>query len=224
MISDLIKKFDTFELVRDQIAGILVGESASQMALAPGFVPPQDPELWRLLVFRERSLPWEDYLGEQPAVMAPIVNVWFDSEGFDQSQGNVVEQQQARGVFNVDCYGYGVARSVAGGGQLTADQAAALEAQRCFRLVRNILMAAEYTYLGLRGLVGRRWPGDVQTLQPDQGGRPVTRVSALRFPLRVDYLEGAAQIPGEVLEAVFLRVTESTVTGQLLLEAEFPAT
>ena len=60
MISELIDKQDNFEIVRDQIAAILVNEVASQMALATAEA--KDPEDWNLQIFTERSNPWEKWL------------------------------------------------------------------------------------------------------------------------------------------------------------------
>jgi hypothetical protein len=221
-IDGLILKQDNFEIVRDQICGILRAEVISQMAFAPLYVPPQDPELWNLLVYRERALPWERYLAVEtpPDILTPIINVVWDSQAFDAKASDVVRKQATDTTYHIDCYGFAIARDVAGGGHEVADKSAALEAQRAYRLCRNILMSAEYVHLGLTGLVSQRFPKEAQALQPEETTRSIVRVSAVRFPLEVRFPETAPQISGMDLESVLVTIKEDS-TGQVLLEAEF---
>jgi hypothetical protein len=218
----LIDKQDTSELVRDQIAAILLVESQSQMALATA--AGKDPELWRLRVFSERSNPWADFIdapdnGTEDA--APIVNVAFDNETFDGAASNVVERQKAVATFNVDVYGYGKSASQTVG-HVVGDAKAAFEAQRGMRLVRNILMAGEHTYLGMRGVVWRRFPQSITAFQPKVDKRPVQNIVAMRLGLEVQFNEFSPQVTGETLELVSLRVNRDVESGELLMLADFP--
>lgn len=222
-IAELVEKTDNFELVRDQIAAILLVESAEQMGLAAE--AHKDPELWRLRVFTERSNPWDEFSSspDRRAIeaTAPIVNVCFDSCSFDRSASNVVERQRAVGVYHIDCYGYGLSADDGGSGHVPGDEGAALEAHRAVRLVRNILMAGAYTYLGMRGVVGRRFPESIQIFQPQIDGRTVQHVVAARITLQVEFNELSPQVQGQSLELVSLSVVRAE-TGELFLRADFP--
>jgi hypothetical protein len=217
MIDALINKTDTSELIRDKIADILVTESASQIALATLEGEP-DPNLWALRVFTERANPFEEFLNEDPYA-TPLVNVWFDSATFDMARGNVVERQMADGVFNVDCYGYAVSRETETG-HAPGDRDAAMEAQRAARLVRNIIMAATYTYLGMRGLVGRRWISSIKAFQPAFDSPHVAHVVGVRVSLAIVYNELAPQVTGEPLERVTI-TTKRAENGAVLMVSDF---
>lgn len=224
MSLELIDKFDSFELVRDQIAAILVTETANQMTLAAA--ASEDPELWRLQVFVERSNNWEQWLDPQDEVApddAPIVNVWYDSSSFDGAASSVMERQKTTGIFNIDIYGLGVARDVPAGGHEPGDLQAILNCQRATRLVRNILMAAENTYLQARGLVWSRWPQSVNAFQPQLDGRSVQQVAGYRMALRVVFNEYSPQIAAEVLELLTVRV-KRVEDGQIVINADYDYT
>lgn len=217
MITELIDKQDSFEIIRDQIAAILVTEVANQMQLATD--GGKDPNDWKLRVFKERSNPWEQLLNEQ-ADRSPIVNVWFDNTNFDPGAGSTVERQKTEGVFNIDCYGYGLSEDEPGGGHKPGDREAALEVHKAIRLVRNILMAASYTYLGLRGLVWQRWPQSITVFQPQLDGRQMQQIVGARVAFRVVFNEFSPQVTPETLELLSVTVDESE-TGELLVNADY---
>jgi hypothetical protein len=200
---------DNVELIRDQIAAILTLEFAHQATLGLDPVP---------RVFLERSSPW-GVLNEDPPNERPIVNVWFDAETFDGSASNVVARQKVDATFNIDAYGFGTAR-VDGAGQRTADELAALACQRAMRLVRQVLMAAPYTYLGMRGVVWRRWPVTISMFQPTIDARPDRHVVAGRLALAVQFNEFSPQITGEPLESIHIEVVRSE-SGELYLTAQY---
>lgn len=223
MIDALIDKQDSFEIIRTQIAAILATEVANQMALAT--VGGKDPDEWKLRIYEERSNPWEQWLGNSPADTSPIVNVWYENSTFDLGAGSTVERQKATGLFNVDCYGYGVSQDDGGTGHLPGDREAALAVQKAVRLVRNILMAGTYTYLSLRGLVWRRWPQDVTIFQPqdisnNQSIANVQKIVGARLVLQVTFNELSPQVPFETLELVEVDV-KRTEDGQIIAETGY---
>jgi len=220
MIQTLIDKQDTFEIVRDQIAAILAAEVVSQKALA--ITAGKDPALWDFKVYAERSNPWEAYLNDI-AEQTPLVNVWYDSSNFSESTSNIVEKQATDGIFNIDCYGVANSSDNPGGGHNPGDQAAAFAVQRVLRLVRNILMSAEYTYLGLRGLVWQRWPQTITMFQPQQDRGSVRPVIAARVGFRVKFNEFSPQISGDMLELVSASV-KRTEDGEILFDADYDYT
>jgi hypothetical protein len=220
MIPALIDKQDTFEVVRDQIAAILATEVASQMALATAAA--KDPDDWKLRIFSERSNPWEQLLNEQTD-RSPIVNVWYDNSGFNQSASNVVERQATEAVYNIDCYGYGMSSDDPTGGHAPGDKEAAFEVQKALRLVRNILMAGEYTYLGLRGTVWQRWTQSITVFQPQLDGRQVQQIVGARVAFRVTFNEFSPQVAQNVLELVSTNV-KRTEDGEIAINADYDYT
>jgi len=222
MIQNLIDKQDSFEIIRDQIAAILVTEVAEQMALATAAT--KDPDDWKMRIFTERSNPWEEWLNVEVATdRSPIVNVWYDNSNFDPGASNIVERQATEAIFNIDCYGYGVSEDVVAGGHKPGDKEAALEVQKALRLVRNILMAAEYTYLGLRGLVWQRWPQSINVFQPPIDGRQAQQIVGARIAFRVKFNEFSPQFDLNTLELVSIDVLR-TEDGEIVLEADYDYT
>lgn len=218
-ISTLIDKQDTFEIIRDQIAAILAIEVASQMALAGAAAAD-----YKLRIFSERSNPWSEFQNLIPGDTSPLVNITYDSSSFDGNAGNIMETQKTTGVYNIDCYGLGISADVPGGGQIAGDKRAALEVQRALRLVRNILMAAEYTYLQLpRGVVWRRWITSVNTFQPQIDNQAAQNVVGARLALQVIFAETSPQIVPVELELLATEV-QSAANGEILATALFDYT
>lgn len=222
-IDALIDKKDAFELIGDQIAAILVTEVASQQALALAQDPPRDPSEWGLRVFVDRSNPLDEF-NDAPASSTPIVNVSLDNVSYDMHNGNVVERQKATATYNIDVYGYGVSTSTSGGHD-PSDYASSFRCQRAVRLVRNILMAATYTYLGTPRkadqYVWRRWIQSIQIFQPQETDRALQGISAARIAFQVEFNETSPQVTGAPLEAIVATV-KRTETGQVLLVAQYP--
>lgn len=224
-ISHLIDKRDTFEIVRDELAAILVTEASRQVELAGD--AGRSPDGWRLRVFLERSNPWEEF--QDPAAVdddtpapfvPPIVNVTFDSASFDFGASNTVERQKASATYNIDCYGYGVATDDPGGGHVPGDAKAALDCHRAVRLVRNILMSGPYTYLGMRGTVWRRSIQSITAFKPSADEQPVQQVAAARLVVQVEFNEFAPQYEGQPLELVSLTVKRAE-SGEIYLTANY---
>jgi len=225
-IDSLIDKQDNSEVIRDQIAAILLCDVAEQMNLAG--LAGKDPEKWNLQIYTEATDPYEKWLniGEDENFdfssldKSPIVNVWFQSEDFEMAASNVVENQKANGTFNIDVYALGINESDGGTGQISGDKAAALEAQRAMRLVRNILMGGVNTYLQLRKTVWRRWTRNIEFFQPQLGQTNVQQVVAGRLSLGVEYSEFAPQITPVNLEEVGIKVRRAE-DGEVVLEADY---
>jgi hypothetical protein len=210
-ILTLIDKVDNVELVRDQIAAVLLVESASQQQLASDIE--KDSRLWALRVFTEASNPWEQFRkapdgekGEEPADYTPIVNVWFDQAATDRSSSSQVNRKKVDATFQIDCYGYGISRSD-GGGQAAGDTGAALEAQRAARLVRNILESAHYVNLGLVKLVGDRVVQSIQSMQLPQGSQQAQHVVCVRLTLNASFNEFSPQYDGQPFEGATITIT-----------------
>lgn len=218
----LIDKLDEFEVVRDQIAAILVNEVANQKLLAAA--ASQDPALWDLKVYSERSNPWERWIDPDNSDDVPIVNVRYDDTTFVPGGSNIMERQKGEATYHIDVFARGAAADdELGPGHQPGDLAAALTCHRALRLVRNILMAAENTYLQLRTRVGRRWIQSVTVFQPQIDNRAVEQVVGARITLRVDINEFSPQTQPETLELLSATVRR-TEDGQIVLVAEYDYT
>ena len=90
-------------------------------------------------------------------------------------------------------------------------------------LVRNILMSAQYTYLGLRGLVWKRWPQSITVFQPQIEGQAVQNIRGARLAFEVGFNEFSPQYQPEVLELLSVNV-ERSETGEILLQADYDYT
>ena len=221
MTLELIDKQDNVEVIRDQIAAILATEAASQQRLATA-AGKLNPEEWALRVFQERSNVWQEFpIDEQNCV--PLVNVWWDNSTFDASKSNIMERQKSDALINIDCYGYGVSRDDPSGGHVPGDKDAAHAAQRAIRLVRNILFAAEYTYLGLQGLVWQRWVESINIFQPQQEETNASHVVGARLALRVGFNEFSPQVQPDTLELLSVTVFR-TEDNEVLVEADYDYT
>lgn len=212
LIDSLLAAADGVELVRDQIAAILAVEIAGQAALGldPALVP---------RVFRERSNPWGQ-LHEAPVDERPIINVCFDSSSFDGAASNVTERQKCDGTFNVDVYAFATSATDGATGHEPGDELAALTCHRTLRLARQILMSSHYTYLGLRGLVWKRWPQAITVFRPPTDDRGAQNVVAGRLALVVQFNELAPQFVGEPLETLGLEIKRRE-TGEIYASAEY---
>jgi len=222
-IATLIDKQDNVEIIRAKLGQILLAEVAAQKALA--IAATENPVLWNLRVFLDRTNPWNEFLQapDQDVVDAtPIANIHFDSSAVDGRASNVVTNQTYDGVFNIDVYGYGVS-SYAATGHTAGDYKASSEAHRGCRLVRNILMAAEYTYLDLPGTVTKRMVQTIDAFRPPLDEKAATQVHAQRLRLGVRYYEEAPIAAGAPLEQIGVEVLRKE-TGEIYLTAEYDVT
>lgn len=219
----LINKRDGFELVRDQIALLLAENVAAQkiLAVADG----ENPALWDMLIFTERSQPWEVYLNEPPPNPAPpIVNVWYNSGSFPRDLGDPIKRQVHSAVYHIDVLGFASATVDRDDAtkQLPADREATFAAQRGVRLTRNILMSAANAYLQLRGFVwGSRWVDSITAFQPNLDDNAALRAIGMRLSLSVSFNETAPQVDATVLLDEIQVDVHRTGDGMIIAEADF---
>jgi hypothetical protein len=222
MTLPLIDKQDSFEIIRDAIAVILATETAGQQAAATA--AGKDPELWKFRVYTERANPWGQYIAQPLVDKSPIVDVWFNTGTASRGKSSGRQRQHFDGVFHIDCYGYGESADDPGGGHLPGDREAAYNSHRAARLVRNILMAGDYEWLGLRGLVGQRWVETITSFQPQQGERATQNILATRIALAASYNETTA--PGDesnLLEYVSVGIKRAS-DGEVLATVDIDYT
>lgn len=203
LITELIDKQDTNEIVRDQIAAILALEIANQktLALSNG----KNPQDYGFDVYLERLRPFltlteNEYGHENGEVKNGLVNVSFDNDMFDNKSSDTVGYQKAKGTFYIDCYAH-INRNYNSAG----DEATSKEADRIARLVRNIIMSGIYTYLGLRKTVTKRYIVRREKFVPsDREGQFFENIVATRITLEVEYIEYSPQQAGVDLELIIV--------------------
>ncbi len=214
---------DNFEVVRDQIAGLIKANADEQVILAAA---EPDPSLWELRVFTERSNAWEQFVNidvnDAAANFSPIVNVWFDRSQFPGATGNTVDYQRSSSTFNIDIVGFASSADDGGTGQIPGDQEAALVNQRGIRFVRRILMAAENRHLQLdRTVVGNRWIQSITSFQPQLDSNPAQQIVGSRIAFTVEFLEFAPSADlSNLLEEIRIDV-HRTEDGEIVLQQQF---
>lgn len=227
MTIPLIDKFDNFEVVDLQIAAILAQETIDQQALA--LAAAEDPDLWRFDVFSEKMNPFEVFQDDKEAF--PVVNVWYDSSNFNPKDGDPVTRQKDDATYNIDVYAAAPATDDPTGGHNPVDQSSVLALHRIVRLVRNIIMHPDNTYLQLTqtvgsrtgNLVGRRWIQSKEVFQPQIGDRPVQGVIACRIVLSVSFPEIPVNASFDTIEVIGI-TAKRAVDGKVILEADFDTT
>ena len=220
MTIPLIDKQDNFEIVDLQIAAILAQATIDQQALAVTAGKP-DPSLWAFNVFSERMNPFEVFQDNPEA--APIVNVWYDTSNFNPKDGDVVSRQKDDAIFNMDVYAAEPASDNVAGGYNPVDLTTVLTLHRIVRLVRNIIMHPDNTYLQLRGTVWKRWVNSKEIFQPQIGDRPVQGVIACRIPLSASFNEIPVVESFDTIEVVGVTAKRAE-DGKVILEADFDTT
>lgn len=224
-LDTLIDKEDNFEVVRTQIAAILALNTAKQQVLA--VAAGKDPDLWKFEVYEERSTPWEAFFDESTGTVTdetPLVNVWYDTGNFPGDKGDTVERQMHDAVYNLDCYAAAVSKNDrTGTGHTPGDLQASFNVQRLIRLVRNILMASENTYLQLRKTVWQRWIQSINAFQPQLSDRPAVHIIGARIAFNVKFNEFSPQATPEDLETLFATIKRES-DGKIVAEAEYDLT
>ena len=181
---------DNIEVIRDQIAALLVVDFRRQAELAAESGATDSGD-YNVAVYVESDDPLqyvdEDTPGANPF---PCVNVILDSSDPDKGTASVNKQAFTAKLY-VDCYAEG---NAAEDGEFSFK--AAQRAWKTARLVRRILRAEANTYLRLRGIVGRvAW--SFQAGEPSNT-RSAIKVKMVRVTLTVDYVENVAITEGEL--------------------------
>ena len=132
-----------------------------------------------------------------------------------------MERQKSNSIFNIDCYGYGVASDNISGGHNVGDAKASLEVQKAIRLVRNILMADIYTYLGLtRGVAWDRFIESITVFQPQLNNQSIQHLVGARIAFSVSFNEFSPQLTPETLESLVVGVKRAE-DGSVVVNADY---
>lgn len=186
-IQELLSTPDNIEKIRDRIAAILKLELTSQYERAMD-THIEDADDYRILVFLEADRPWQSTEGGA----FPLVNVQLlDYKPLEASRGCSVGRKNYTAQFAIDCY----ARGRPDNPDYFDDADASLKAWKVGRVVRSILMAGQYTYLGMRDVVSRRAITKGETGRPSDATMDDSAVAVIvcRLLFSVDYYEDSPQ-------------------------------
>ena len=223
-ITTLINEPDAFEVVRDQIAGILRTEFLAQQVLAAA--ASEDPLEWTVDVMVEREFPverWRSAGPELTTATVPVVTISLESTTWSAKKSSAPGGRQIfEAIYLIDSLARGVSADEAGDGYEAADKAAHLNCHRTVRLVRNILRATQYRQLGLKGIV---W-GHVRFQSFEYGAAPVedqrrgTSVWNGRGRFVVEMFESSIQTAApNILEIIAIDISDD---GGVILQTEIP--
>jgi hypothetical protein len=196
-ITKLIDTPDTIEIVRDQIAAILSLELRNQRVLALD-LRKSDAKDYDVAVFIENTRPYDS-----EGAMKPLVNVLLPKvQALDVNSR--IGSQKERAVIWLDCAAWG---NDAG---FTDDRTASLRAWKISRLVRRILTADFYAYLGLRGIVASRRIVLREVGIPDNAERSAAAVAVVRIVLEVEFLEKSIGVESTDIESIYFEIDPDT--------------
>lgn len=219
MLTQLFGRDLNAHVVCDAVAAILSLEEENQRRLA--VEANQDPEPLRVRVYRDMSAPISDWVNTDADIdLAPIVNVRIERE--DTVGGNVIEQQRCTVRVAIECFAVGV--STAGStGFSHAEEASLASIRSVSAFVRKVVMAGENTYLGLRGVVTKRWIESLSYIPIDHDQTPSAQhVRACKILLSVDTYEVSPQIESVPLASIRVRLVKNS-DGQVLASSVFLA-
>lgn len=225
VLASLIDKQDSFEIVRDQIAGILRTELLNQQALA--VTAAEDPLDWTMDVYIERDFPIEKWLNAAPQLTAdtvPSVSISIEiATRSDKSSSVPAGKQVYQVTYLIDVLARGVMADDPGGGHISADHAAHVNCQAAVRLVRNILSATIYRRLNLPTVV---W-GHPHFASFEYGQAPVEDPRADisvwngRGRFLVTMIEFSPEFTADTLELIRIDVSDH---GGVILSTEIDTT
>lgn len=201
---------DNIEIIRDQIAALLVVDFENQARLAAE-LDVKSRRDYDVAVFVENENPLQYVDDAEPdSNPFPCVNISVDSVNPEKGTGSVNNQNMVATVY-LDVYATGNTGSAEDFGMR-----AGLKAWKTARLCRRILRAEKNTYFRLRGIVGNvGWK--FQAFEPDSGQSAI-RVRIVRITLTIPYVEDV-----EITEGVLDWEINGIITdedGHVLVGAE----
>lgn len=190
---------DNIEVIREQIAALLVLDLENQYRLAKEAEDPNKKD-YDVSVFVEKDNPIQ--FVEKAENPFPLVNVSLESTEQAGSTATV-NRQSMTATFYVDVYATGNADSLEDKGMK-----ASMKAWKTARLVRRILRAETNTYLRLRGIVG----GVSLSFQSGEpaDAQSAIRVKMVRVTAKVDYTENVEITSGPGIEVISMTVKDDT--------------
>jgi hypothetical protein len=215
LINELLDNPDNIEKIRNQIAVILKLECQNQFVLAreAGVENLAD---YKIGVYLENERPWqltENSEGKNPF---PLVNVQTVGFRRDESGGETVNKKKYVAEFVIDCY----ARGQPDNPEYGDDTDSTIRAWRLGGIIRNIIMAGPYAYLGMRNIVRRRELTEGRTGSPTNMSGNIDdsalAVTICRMAISVWYSEESPQASGVDFEG--FTFTAPAPNGEVLID------
>ncbi|MBQ0165512.1 MAG: hypothetical protein KBT02_00205 [Treponema sp.] len=202
-ITERLNEPDAFEIIREQIAGILDLEMENQYQMA---VTDGDPvaEDYKVTTYIEND---EPLAAGSDLNIFPIVNVWLDQTR-NESGSAKVNTTKETATYRIDLYAIGNYDGKFAG------RKASLKAWKLARCVRRILKSDAYTYLLLRGLVSGTEIKSMEGGAPNMADSAV-KVSQVRITLDVTFDQNAPRTTGEILEIIPVTILDDL--GQIVV-------
>jgi hypothetical protein len=203
-ITELVAEPDNVEKIRDHIGGFIKGEALNQYELAQA-EDRADAGDFDFKVFIENARPYET---EEGLCEKPIINIML-SKAVPLDGNSRIGNQKEKATFIIDCIAYGNDE-----GDTWDEKAAARRAWKAARVIRRILMSEQYTYLGLRGVVGSRVVSSIETGTPDMESAALAVVAA-RITLEVQFVELSINTSGPIIEEIDFDIDPSS--GEVII-------
>ncbi len=200
VVDELLSTPDNVEIIRDQVCGILALEGAHQYELAQAAAL-ETADDYNLSVYLENDEPWSLQTEEDNTF--PKVNVSLQAAETSAGSSSTNTTSKTATIV-IDCYATGTFDGSGKSGRM-----AVLKAWKTARIVRNILEAANYAYLGLRGIVSKRTVTSFETGFPNVQNAAI-RVCIVRVKLLVEYKEVSPQVSGVTIDPISLKITDDT--------------
>lgn len=204
-IDKILTARDSTEIVLEKIGSILKIEIENQKALLKE-AEIEDKD-FNISVFVENASAWQIQTEEDEESPVPVINVTFDRYNTDGEDGT--DSRLRKATFFIDCYACGNF-----GGEGFASRTAKVKSLKVARIARNILEAAVYRYLDMRGLVIEK-----HIVSMTAGASPPNEssifVACERIDFEVTYYEDAPQMNGEEMDG--MGFTSLSPDGEVLI-------
>jgi hypothetical protein len=200
LIPGLIAEPDVAEIVRDQVAAILSLELQNQYQLAVAAEVPR-PLDYKIKVYVENERPYDSVNAED---LLSFINITIPKIDIPRGNSRLGDQKEAA-LFHIHCAACGNTS-----GTFRDDKSASLRAWRVMRLVRRIVMADVYTYLGMRKTVGQRHIFLMEAGSPPASDKNALAYKVIRASLEVSFVERSIEAPSVTLEGIDYEVEPET--------------
>ena len=205
-INELINEPDNIEKIRDRLACIIKGETKNQKKLAAAS-PSVSADDFTFKVFIENARPYDISDEDEPPIEY-LINVMLRNAAAMEGNARFGNQKE-KATFEIDCIAFGN-----DGGEQWNDKVAASRGWKAARVIRRILMSEQYTYLGLRGIIGSRNIVKLEGGVPENGGDAFSAY-VVRITLEIQFSECAINTQGQIIEGIDFTIDPSS--GEVLI-------
>jgi len=204
------------EIVRDQIALIIVNELQNQKSIAENLAATQpetlvgrqavsdlDNGIFDIIqnIFIEKGTKFD---GSE----LPGMNIYYNRSDFPMNEGNPINHQVADASYTIEAHI--TAKHKQKDDEIKyGDEKAARIAARTMGLIRAIIMSGQYVRLGYSktdNLVWRRWVNSVDVIQPDYQESDAVHGTVGILNIAVKFNEIGPAVRGEILQKIIAEI------------------